>query len=180
MDIDPAGLQSDIGKAFLDLNKRTHVRPDTHLEKLEEIEAFANAQIEALLEIFRQIDELRTRPALALESNLEEEAIEGLMRETIVSLDEISAQYAIESVYVERTKVTGIDADFVRYHVSGSVDVQLNWGGSGDDGASMDIAFPFECESAAFVDDPKDFVSDMTMPAVGTSSWFGNDIDPGD
>lgn len=178
LEIDPATLQTDINKAFADLNKRTHVRPDTHLKKPAEIEAFANAQIDALVEIFRQIDELRTRLARALETSLENEAIEGLMRETILSLDEISAQYAIESVWVDKTKVTGIDVNFVHYHVSGSVDVQLNWGPSGEDGASMNQSFPFACETAAFVDDPKEFVSDMTNPMVDTSSWFGHHDQP--
>jgi hypothetical protein len=176
LDIDPSALHADIGKAFSELNKRTHVRPDTQLRKTDEIEAFADEQVAALLGVFEEMDRLRGRLARAIEVSLQDEAIEGLMRETIGSLDEISGHYSIESVDVSNTKVVGIDANFVRYHVSGTVDVQLNWG-SRSDGASMEISFPFECESAAPVDDPKDFDGEMTLPSVDTSSWFGNDID---
>ena len=176
LDIDLDELHTGIGKAFLDLNKRTHVRLDTHLSKPDEIEAFANEQVAALLDIFQTMDELRARLTDAIEESLHDEAVESMINETILSLDEISAKYAIEGVWVSGTEVTSIDTEFVRYEMEGSVDVQLNWGDRRD-GASIDKSFPFKCEAAASVEDPTAFISDMTSVSIDTRGWYGNDVE---
>ncbi|WLA85206.1 hypothetical protein [Bradyrhizobium elkanii] len=64
--IKPGTLHSGLGPAFQELNKRTHVRPETELKTEEEIEEFAENALVALDDLFETIDEMKDRVATAL------------------------------------------------------------------------------------------------------------------
>jgi hypothetical protein len=59
LDLDPKVFHQDFSSAFQELNKRTHLRPDTVITDPVEIEDFANDAIGALSEIFDVIDDVR-------------------------------------------------------------------------------------------------------------------------
>lgn len=52
-------LHRGLGDAFQELNKRTHVRPDTELTSEAEIDEFADAALIALDDLFVAMDEMR-------------------------------------------------------------------------------------------------------------------------
>jgi hypothetical protein len=177
--IDPATMHGGLGKAFAELNKRAHVRPDTHLEDPAEIELFANSALESVAEVFRTIERFRKQLIEAIERHLGDEAVDSLLRETIQSVDELATHHTIEDVSVGSARVVDITFDTVRYRVKGSLDVELQWGSNSDvrkgDGATLDQTFPFACEILASVGAPFEFDSDETQVIVDTSEWYGNE-----
>lgn len=177
--VDPTTLHKGLGKAFTELNKRAHVRPDTHLDNPAEIELFANSALESLAEVFRTIERFRKQLIGAIEEHLGDEAVNSLLCDTIQSVDELATHHTIEGVSVGSARVVDITFNTVRYRVKGSIDVELQWGSNSDlrrgDGATLDQSFPFSCEILASVGAPFEFDSDETAVLVDTSEWYGSE-----
>jgi hypothetical protein len=154
------------------LNKRTHLRPDTVITDPAEIEAFANEAIAALLEIFEVTDDVRSEIIRRIESHLRDEAIDTFINESIDSLDLIAGHYETGIVWADNMRVLSIDADSIRYEVTGDVDVTLHYG-SGSDETSIEESFPFTCTTAASIEKPLQLRKDATEAEVDTSEWYG-------
>jgi len=172
--LDPKEFHRKIGPAFEELNKRTHLRPDTVITDPTEIEAFANEAISALLEIFEVTDDVQAEIIRHIESHLHDEAIDTFINETIDSLDLIAGHYETGIVWADEMRVLSIDADSIRYEVTGEVDVTLHYG-SGSDETSIDESFPFTCNTAASIDKPLQLRKDTTEANVDTSGWYGQE-----
>jgi hypothetical protein len=174
LNLDPAEFHRDFGPVFKELNKRTHLRPDTVITDPAEIEEFANETIGALLEIFEVTDDIRNQIVRCIEKHLHDEAIGAFINETIDSLDLIAGRYETGGVLTDEMRVLSIDADSIRYEITGSVDVTLHYG-SGSDAASIDENFPFTCATAASVRAPLNLLSEKTEMKVDTTAWHGEE-----
>jgi hypothetical protein len=174
LDLDPSEFHQDFSPAFKELNKRTHLRPDTVITDPAEIEDFANTTIRALLEIFEVADDVRAEIIRSIETHLHDEAIGAFINETIGSLDLIAGRYETGGILIDNMRVLGIDGETIRYEITGSVDVTLHYG-SGSDATSIDENFPFTCTTAASTTEPLKLLSDQTEMKVDTSSWHGED-----
>lgn len=172
--IKPEDLHRGFSEPFQELNKQTHLRPDTVLSNAEEIEEFANNVISALDGVFDAIGEIKETITNAINNELHGEAMSVFVRETIAELDEIAGRYSTGIVWIEEAKVASLDADSIKYHMTGSVDVTLLYG-SGSDGAQIDENFPYECTTTAPASDPIRFDTSKTEMKVDTSSWHGDD-----
>jgi hypothetical protein len=148
--LDPNEFHAEIGPAFKQLNKRTHLKPDTVITEANELEAIANETIGALLEIFDVTEEVRAEIIGRIEGHLYDEAVSAFINETIDSLDLIAGRYKTGGVLYDETRVVSIDADTIRYEITGSVDVSLHYG-SGSDAATIDGNFPFTCPRPTFI-----------------------------
>jgi Predicted pPIWI-associating nuclease len=168
--LNPSDLHSQFSKSFEELNKRTHVRPDTVLTDADEVEEFADNAIAALLEVFETMDEVHETIVEAIANQLHGKATSAFINETIQELDEIAGRYETGMVSVEEAKVLSVDASTIRYQIKGSVDVTLHYGG-GSDPTDIGESFPYECTAAAPVSDPTKFDSSETKMVVDTSSW---------
>ena len=166
----PGDLHREFSESFQELNKRTHVRPDTVLTDSDEFEEFADDCIAALLDVFETLDEVHQTIVEAIAKELHGEAASPFINETIQKLDEIAGRYETGIVWVEEAKVLSIGADFIQYQIRGSVDVTLHYGGRSDP-AELRESFPFECTTAAPVSDPTEFNSSQTKMVVDTNSW---------
>lgn len=166
----PSNLHRQFSKSFQELNKRTHVRPDTVLAEADEIEEFADDGIAALLEVFETIDEVHGMVVEAIAKELHGEAMSAFINETIQELDEIAGRYETGIVWVDEAKVLFVDADTIGYRIKGIVNVTLQYGGRSDP-AELRESFPYECTTAAPVSDPTKFHSSQTKMVVDTSSW---------
>lgn len=175
--IDPDELHSGFSDSFQELNKRTHIRPDTVLSDENEIEEFAGSAICALNDIFDTLDELSERVADAISIELHGEAMSAFVNETIGELDILSGRYNTGAVWIDDAKVLSIDADFIKYQVNGAVDVTLIYGGKSDS-TEISESFPYKCTTVASIADPTKFDSSKTTMDVDTSSWFDeNEVD---
>src|SRR5262249_41770620 len=74
-------FHEEIGPAFDQLNKRTHLKPDTVITDATELENLANETIGALLEIFDVTEEVRTEIITRIEGHLYDEAIGAFINE---------------------------------------------------------------------------------------------------
>jgi Predicted pPIWI-associating nuclease len=174
--LDPKEFHAEFGPAFRELNNRTHLKPDTIVTDPAELEALANETITALLEIFDATEEVRSEIVDRVGKHLYDEAIGAFINERIESLDLIAGQYETEGVLYDEMRVLSIDADMIRYEITGSVDVTLHCG-SGSDAATIKENFPFTCTTAASTAAPLKLLSEHTDMMVDTSSWHGEDTE---
>jgi hypothetical protein len=170
--LDPKEFHAEIGPAFNELNKRTHLKPDTVITDPVELDNLANETIGALLEIFGVTEEVRSEIMGRIEAHLYDEAVGTFINETIDSLDLIAGRYETGGVLYDEMRVVGIDADTIRYEITGSVDVSLRYG-SGSDAATIEENFPFTCTTAASTGEPLKLLSAQTEMKVDSSSWHG-------
>jgi hypothetical protein len=170
--LDPNEFHAEIGPAFNELNKRTHLKPDTVITDPAELETLANETIGALLEIFDVTEDVRAEIISCIEEHLYDEAIGAFINETIDSLDLIAGHYETGGVLYDEMRVISIDADTIRYEITGSVDVSLHYG-TGSDSATIEENFPYTCTTAASTAEPLKLLSAQTEMKVDTSSWHG-------
>jgi hypothetical protein len=174
LELDPDEFHREVGRAFEELNKNTHGRPSTTPIDSAEVEEFADRVIGCFAEILDVVDDVRREIEGCIELHLQDEAASAFIKETIEDLDIIASRYATEAVLFDQARVLEIGSEFVRYQVTGTVDVELQYGGKAD-AVQIDETFPFTCAMAAKASDPFKFVGDMTVMEVDTSSWHGDD-----
>lgn len=108
--------------------------------------------------------------------SLDDAAVDELISETILSVDELASHHSVDEVYCEHTEVMSIGTRFIHYKASGTVSVTLQWGSNSDmargDGAELERGFPFECEFEVPIDDPRELSNATVTSGVDTSSWF--------
>ena len=167
----PKEFHAEIGPAFKELNKRTHLKPHTVITDPTKLENRANETIGALPEIFKVTEEVREEIISRIEGHLYDEAIGASINETIDSLDLIAGRYETGGVLYDEMRVLGIDGHTIRYEITGSIDVTLHYG-SGSDSATIEENFPFTCTAAASTAEPLKLLSEQTEIKVDTSSWY--------
>jgi hypothetical protein len=177
--LDPSSLYRQLAPMIEGLNKHVHVREDTLVDPSE-----AAPQIEATLrylsELFEAIEGCRQRVASAVEEAIHNDTVMELVTTDTDYLNVLSSSHSVESVSIERIKAIRIDAEFVYFNVTGTVDVEFYWG-RGEDGAASDENFPFGATMQASVDDLEDF-SEVEV-GIDASEWharFECDEEPDD
>ncbi|WP_166299296.1 hypothetical protein [Bradyrhizobium sp. 2S1] len=68
--LDPKEFHTEIGPAFNELNKRTHLKPDTVISDPAELVNLANETISALLEILEVTEDVRNEVISRIEGHL--------------------------------------------------------------------------------------------------------------
>ena len=106
---------------------------------------------------------------------LDRAAVDALLSETLLAVDEIATHHSVDEIYVDEVTVAAIGVDTITYLVTGSVEVTLQWGSNSDlrrgDGAEAGHSFPFECEFRLPLDDPWNLDSAELSYVVDTSKW---------
>lgn len=171
--LDPDEFHQELKEAFDELSAKTHVRPNSAPTDPAKIEQFADLAISAFAEMFDVIDDVRYQIEQAIAPNLQNEAASAFISETIDKLNIIAGQYITEGVLFNDATLVEIGLEFITYRVTGTVDVQLHYGGKSDP-AEINENFPFTCTIVAKVSEPFSFLSDMTKMEVDTSSWHGD------
>lgn len=174
LELDPNSFHDQIGPAFTELNKRTHLKPNRVITDPVELESLANETISALLEIFDVTEDVHREIVSRIGTHLYDAAVGAFINETIDSLDLIAGNYETEGVLYDEMRVLSIDSDTIRYEITGSVNVTLYYG-SGSDPAEIKASFPFTCTTAASTTEPLKLLADQTVMKVDTSSWHGED-----
>lgn len=171
--LDPDEFHADIRKAFDELNENTHIRPGAPPLTGDALDEFADRAIASFAEVFDVIDEVRASIKQAIEPNLQNEAASVFIAQTIDDLDILAGRYTTEGVMFDDASVVEIGAEYIHYRITGTVDVELHYGGKSDP-AQINENFPFTCTIVARVDEPFNFIEEMTVMQVDTSSWFGD------
>jgi hypothetical protein len=172
LELDPDEFHDELKDAFDQLSEIIHGRRGSVPTDPAEIEKFADFAIGAFAEIFDVIDEVRQEIEQAIAPGLQDEAASVFIRETIDELSIIAGKYATEAVLFDETKVVEIGSELSTYRITGTVDVELYYGGKSDS-AWIEENFPFARSIVAKVSEPFRFLNDMTATEVNTSAWHG-------
>jgi hypothetical protein len=164
-------------KAVDDMSKYTHVRPVTIIDNPREIAVFVDGAMHALLGLFASFAECRSSVLDALAKEIDEQAVDALITETIQSVDELAPHHSVEEVYVEETRVVSLTHDTIYFKATGTLAVGLQWGSNSDvsrgDGIELDDSFPFEVTMQSPIDDVSSFYG--IEYSVDTSTWLADD-----
>jgi len=107
--------------------------------------------------------------------SLDEAAVDTLLSESLVEVDELASHWSLQDVYVQETVVHTIGPDNITYRSSGSIDVILQFGSNSDIrndiGAELPQTFPFTCDIIVPLDDPWDLGLAEARCGVDVSEW---------
>jgi hypothetical protein len=175
--VDVEHLHDAAIKAVEEMSKYTHVRPGTIVTEPHEITVFVAGAMHALLGLFASFDECRSRVLDALSEEIDGEAVNALITETIQSVDELATHHSVEEVYVEQTRVIALTHETIYFKATGTLAVELQWGSNSDlrrgDGATLDDSFPFEVTMESPIDGISTF--NHVEYSVDTRKWHSND-----
>jgi len=174
--IEPKEASKPLTDAMAQLNKLTHVRPNTVLHAEEEIKnllASLMGEIDALLDA---ADECRRQVEIKIREHVDQAVIDLLMAEAIDDLDILSSHTRIEEQESESIEVVDLDENIVTLSVEGRVYVELQYGSDGDvdrrEGAVMSDSFPYRATLQSSVNSPFQFSEDSIDLEVDTSEFY--------
>ena len=157
------------------LSKHTHIEEATFNLSDAEVDRFVNQTLAAVTDLFQTISECRTALVEAFNEKLDASVVSAAISETILSIDELATHHCIDAVYTEQVHISQIDANFIHFSAEGTVECELQWGSNSDlrrgDGATLEQAFPFNCELTSPVDNPGAIVAEENAFVADTSSW---------
>ncbi|WP_133244715.1 hypothetical protein [Caulobacter radicis] len=178
-------LERVVSAAFKELSKQVHARENTIVTDCDEQDAQAGELLDSLLEFFIAVEDAKASILKPIRDELDDAAIDALLSETLLDVDELASHYSLDEVYVEEVVVARIEASTITYLATGSIAVTLQWGSNSDlrrgDGAELNESFPFTCEITVGLDDMWALDNVETNYGVDTSSWtdvrYGQDED---
>lgn len=181
LDVDPEPLRKALLAAIDALSKHIHGRETSIINERAEQDAFAEAtlaEMEAFLDAMRACRDAVLSP---ISDELDDAAVDALLSETILAVDELASHYSVEEIYVDTITVDAIGPDRVTFRATGSIAVVLQWGSNSDlrrgDGAEMEESFPFWCDIVLPIESPWDLLNAETEYCIDTREWFGNRYD---
>lgn len=161
------------------LSKFTHVAPDTFGISQSETTRIADSIESAVVELLQTIDRCRSQISYEISRHTDQAIFREAIQENIGSLDELATHHYIDSIFTEEVTVLYISHDQVRFKVTGSISVVLQWGSDSDlkkdFGATSNQSFPFECFLWSKVDSIKKLNVIRQSLRVNLDSWYGID-----
>lgn len=175
LQLDVDDLRRQLGDSVKALHRATHLRPGTVVGDTQTVEILAQDALGLLVALIDAIEHCRLEMMMAVTEEVADEAMDGVLSETIQTIDELATHHSIEEVYVDDVQTVKIDAYFVWYRATGTISAELQWGSNSDlrrgDGATLIHSFPFVCDVPAPVDDPKCFDTSMIELQVSDGGW---------
>jgi hypothetical protein len=182
LQVDTAEIDLKVRKVVDELSKYTHVRPDTLRVDPEEAEAFSCDAIATFLEFFEILDDCCMSIRRAVESGVDEHALEVFTQDVYNEIDILSTRSSVDAVQIDKFEVVAIGPAVITYRVSGYVYVNLSYGSKSDFrndmGAEISTDFPFNMTTTAPVGNISHF--ENAIARIDTSSWYGDDDDEGE
>jgi Predicted pPIWI-associating nuclease len=173
--IDLPGLRKRLLGAVDELSKHVHGRENTIIRDLSEQDAVVAQTVAAMGAFLDALHECRQAVLKPIAGALDRGAIDALLSETLLEVDELATHHSVEEIYVDDINVTTIGVDSITYRVSGEVGVTLQRGSNSDvrrgDGAEVEQSFPFQCEFELPLEDPWDLDLAELSYRVDTSKW---------
>ncbi len=159
--VDISGAVKTGKDSLRELSKRVHVREGTHVHEETAVINLVRSSLDALETVFAAAEEARAAVIDALAEEINDEAFNAFVVDTIAAVDELATHHSIESVWVDDVKVRQAAPDRLRFEVAGSIDVGLQWGSNSDvrrgDGAELDENFKFTLAFTASTLTPTEF-----------------------
>lgn len=174
--IDVKGERKQLIQAVDTLSKFTHVTPKTFDFPSQEVDKYVSEACEALHRVLVVAAEARQALAEAIAGEVEDEVVQAVISETIMSVDEIASHHSIDEVELDEIEVARIGAREVEFLAHGSIGVELQWGSNSDvrndNGAVMSDSFPLTMKLISSVDNPTAVRGVEDSLSVDTSDWY--------
>lgn len=159
-----------------ELSCHTHVNEKTFgIKDTENI--IALEVLSSVSSFLEKIEECEDSVSTAVADEVSRTVVDEIMSETMSAIDILATHYYLGSVDVGDYKIE-ICPDRLLVAVNGVVEVTLQWGSNSDvrndNGAEMEVSFPFSASIAAPLDNLNDFTLDGDV-RIDTSAW--NDAD---
>ncbi|TAL04290.1 MAG: hypothetical protein EPO08_01775 [Rhodospirillaceae bacterium] len=179
LDVDAASLRRPLISAVDELSKQVHGRETNLIEGLEAQYSAVENVIKAMHAFLSAYHDCRNAIIDPIREELDDAAVDALISETVLAVDELASHHSVDEVYIHNIEVHEIGPSTVKYRAVGSLSVTLQWGSNSDlrngDGAELEEGFPFQCDIEAPLDSPWNLDLADTMYEVDTSSWFGHE-----
>jgi Predicted pPIWI-associating nuclease len=173
--VDAAPLRKRLLAAVDECSKQVHAREYTVIADPDQQDAMAAATIAAVGDLLDAVHFCRRAILEPIVETLDDAAVEALMSETILEVDELATHHYIQEIYVADTTAHAIGPETITYRSTGSIDVILQFGSNSDvargDGAELEQSFPFSCDIEIPLLDPWDLGLAETRYGVDVSSW---------
>jgi hypothetical protein len=173
--VDLPPLRKRLVTAFGELSKHVHGGENTIIRDQVEQDVTIDrivADMGTFLDALRECREAVLKP---IAEALDDAAVDALLSETMLEVDELATHHSVDELYVDSVTVSAIGADTITYRVIGSVEVTLQWGSNSDlrrgDGAESSQSFPFQCEFQLPIDDLWNLDIAELSHGVDTSKW---------
>lgn len=177
--VDLPPLRRRLLDSFDELSRHVHGRENTIIRDKSEQDVVVGRTAAAMGAFLDTIHECREAVLTPIAEALDNAAIEALLSETIMEVDELASHHSLDDVSVERVTVREIGLDTITYLVTGWVEVTLQWGSNSDvrrgDGVEVGQSFPFKCEFQLPLDDLWDL--DLAEPTYGVDTGVWRDAD---
>jgi hypothetical protein len=179
LDVDAASLRKPLILAVDELSKQVHGRESSLLEDLGAQNAAIENIIDAMGAFLSAYHDCRKAVIDPIRDELDDAAVDALISDTILAVDELASHHSVDEVYIDDIEVHEIGPSTVKYRAVGSVAVTLQWGSNSDvrngNGAELAEQFPIHCDIEIPLDDPWNLDLAATTYEVDTSDWFDHE-----
>jgi hypothetical protein len=159
-----------------ELNKATHVRPETILTKGTKIRQMVQDVLLGVDQLLQAAADSREVINETVADVMHEAVFEKLISETIQELDELSTHTTVDGHYIDEVSVTKLDSAEISYRVTGEVEVELQYGSDSDVdhdlGYRQDDSYPYVVTVTCSVALPMDVRADGLDITVNNRSFF--------
>ena len=164
-----------LSNAVDELSKYTHVEPPTIGTAEPQVESLTDQTVYAVAGVFETVAECRRRILERMETEIDAAAVDEVLSDSLVGIDELASHFSVEDVSVGSAKVTAIDDQCIHIEVKGSIDCILQFGSNSDirrgDGAEIPQSFAFSCKLFCPIDDPEELTMVEDSVGVDTQAW---------
>jgi len=173
--LDVGPIVKHYNAAIRELSQFTHVTQNVFELDAESVDESIGATNEAVGELFETISSLRKDLGDSLWQHIDSAVVNEALSESIQAFDEAASHHSVDEVGVEEVVVFKIDHEMIRFHASGWITAELQWGSNSDirngDGATGSMTSNFECQLTSPVDDPESVSVDENTLGVEEGPW---------
>lgn len=126
LEIDVSPLRKRLLDSVDELSKHVHGRENTIIRDLIEQGTVVSTTVAAMGMFLDALHECREAVLTPIAEALDNAAVESLLSDTLMEVDELAPHYSLDEIYVDNVTVHTIGADWITYQVTGSVDVLSN------------------------------------------------------
>ncbi|MCO6060434.1 hypothetical protein NG726_27750 [Pseudomonas sp. MOB-449] len=177
LNIDPSAAHRALKNAIDALSRYTHIEEAVFDLPPDEVELLVTDTTEAFAGFAAMIKACRDQVVDGLELAIHENAVQEVLGDSLLAVDELAPHFSLDEVYVDSAEVSRITHDAIHLIARGTLSVTLQWGSNSDlrrgDGAELEQNFEFSCELTCPVADPVpaelEVVEDSVL--VDTGNW---------
>ena len=176
LNVDIDAERCRLTKSISTLSKFTHVTRETFNTPATKVDRYIIEACNALYGVLTTADDARQTLVDAIHEQVEEEVVQAVISETVMSVDEIATHHCIDEIELSAIEVVNIGAKRVDFIAHGSIGVELQWGSNSDIkndmGAIMSESFPLSMKFTSSVTTPAKIEPILDSLSVDTSDWY--------